>query len=670
MRIALSLLLFLPATLVGQQEPAPYERMLESRREVIEHLKTEARLITDDAAEEMRSRASWEALRPERKLEMLDMLGLDPLPAKTHLNVQVTGVVERPGYRIEKIAFESLPKVYATASLYLPTGADGPVPTVIYVCGHAYSAFGAKTAYQRHGHTLAKHGYAAMIIDPIQIAETFGLHHGILNNEMYDWYSRGYTPAGLEVWNVIRALDYLETRPEIDAERFGITGRSGGAAMSWFAASVDERLKVAVPVMGISTYAANVTDNTQKRHCDCMFVINSRLHDMLHQGALIVPRPLLMAHGKKDLLFPVPGYEEFERVVRRLYDGYGKEQSFRNVVVDTGHTDSDYLRAEALKWFDKHLKKIPAREIDVSFEEVPAKELAVFGGEPPADSQNFRVHEFFNRQPQPESYPTLSAWKQRRVQLIETLKQHVFGAFPEKSAAVEAMSGALSAPDGFEALQFESEPGVSVQALYRASTDGGGAALLYVASDGDDWGAIRDVLRQIAGSKTNPLMVVFPRGVGEVPWPKKSWKDIQRNAMHVGRTVDSMRLWDVLRSAQLLRAKAAGGDLVVAGASVSGALGLYAAVLDEEIDQAILIDAPRTHRDGPIFLNVLRYTDLPEAAAMAAPRRVTFYGRMPEEYEFARGVFALYDAPEKMALTMSIEGALNGRFEHRFPSGL
>ena len=93
----------------------------------------------------------------------------------------------------------------------------------------------------------------------------------------------------------MRALDYLETRPEVDKEKFGITGRSGGAAMSWFTAAVDPRVKVTAPVMGISTYAANVELNTQRLHCDCMFPINAWRHDMMHQGALIAPRPLLMA---------------------------------------------------------------------------------------------------------------------------------------------------------------------------------------------------------------------------------------------------------------------------------------------------------------------------------------------------------------------------------------
>lgn len=636
----------------------PYERMLDSHRMVIDRLKEQARAITDRAAGEMESVAEWESVRDERRREMRSMLGLDPWPEKTPLEVQIAGKIERPGYVVEKIAFQSLPGVYATANLYVPADRDGPLPAVVYVCGHAYSQHGAKTAYQRHGHTLAKHGYVAMIIDPIQIAETFALHHGVLNNEMYDWYSRGYTPAGVEVWNVVRALDYLETRPEVDASRFGITGRSGGAAMSWFSAAVDERLKVVAPVMGISTYAANLEANTQRLHCDCMFPINSRLHDMLHQGALIAPRPLWMAHGRLDALFPVPGYTEFEEVVGDLYAAYGRREAFRNTVVETGHKDSDFLRAESVKWFDQWLKRIPAREIDVSFEEIPPAELSVFGGEPPDDARNYRVHEIFI--PTPERQGAMD--QARRDRLRTVLREKVFAATSDFEPV--AAAGDRDAPDGFQALRIETEPGLAIDALYREAPEAEGPALLWIASDGEDAVAQRDTLRQVYWSKKNALMIVWPRGVGEVGWTKTLWKDAQRNAMHVGRTVDSMRLWDVRQAATVLQRKT-GGPIAVAGVGTSGALGLYAGILDQGVEQAILIDPPTSHADAPIFLDVLRYTDLPEAAALMAPRRITFYGSMPEAFRPTADL-----AGDSVAVVMSLEGALNGRFEYDYPSGL
>ncbi len=665
------LLIVCGAAASAQTADGPYQRMLESREQATAYLESEARAITDVAIAEVSDRRSWEAVRDGRRREMREMLGLDPEPARTPLNIQITGRIERPGYVIEKIAFESLPKVYVTGNLYIPEGADKK-PAVIYVCGHAPSPHGAKTVYQRHGHTLAKHGYVAFILDPIQIAETFAMHHGVYNQDLYDWYSRGYSPAGVEIWNVIRALDYLETRPEVDASRFGITGRSGGAAMSWFAAAVDERLQVAAPVMGISTYAATVEANATGLHCDCMFPVNGPRHDLLHQGALIAPRALMMAHGIQDPLFPVPGYKEFEQAIGGLFASYDRPDRFTNVEVDTGHEDSDYLRATATAWFDKHLAHVPEREIDVAFEEVPPADLAVFGGRPPADALNYRVHELFVPERGLRAPASLAEWLERREELSTQLREKVFGGFPEDPEPATLEASDLEAPGGFKAVTIETEPGIELTAWLREPEEARGPSLVYIVSDGEDWEAARRTIGQSIQYGRRPILALYPRGVGEVAWPKSVWKTIQRNAMLVGRTVDSMRLWDVLQAADAMRRRT-GYEVVVAGSGVSGALGLYAAALDDGIAQAILLDAPTTHaggRETAGFLNVLRYTDLPEAAALVAPRRVTFYGRQPGAYAFTRRIFDLYGQGDRMRLTMTIEGALEGRFDHDFSSGL
>ena len=665
-----SLLFLSPAVALEQEALNPYQRMLDSQKQVTQHLIREARHITDKAAKELASKETWEPVREQRRREMLDMLGLDPLPPKTPLNVQITGTLDKPGYTIEKIAFESLPGVYATANLYIPKEREGPLPTVIYVCGHAHSPQGNKTMYQRHPISFVKHGYVSMIIDSIQIAETFALHHGILNNEMYDWYSRGYTPAGVEVWNVIRALDYLETRPEVDKDRFGITGRSGGAAMSWFSAAVDERIKVVAPVMGISTYAANVADNTQRRHCDCMFTINTYMHDMLHQGALIAPRPLYMMHGIQDRLFPVPGYKEFEEHIGKLYASYGAADEFKNLEVDTGHKDSDLLRGEALHWFDRYLKEVPKRDLDLDYSDAPPEQLAVFSGLPPEKAQNFQVHETFTAGPQLKLPADSAEWARRRDEISDRLKENVFRAFPRNPGSLNIRLDETQNIQNFESLLFDSEPGVAVSALYRAAEEPGAPALLYITSNGEDLLATRDTLRQVWGSKQNALMIVYPRGVGVVPWDKKFHKDTLRNAMHTGRTVDSMRTWDVLRGVEALRSRAKTDAISTLGIGESGILGLYAALVDEQVEQVMLINPPATHRDGPVLLNVSRYSDLPEIAGLLAPRRLTFYGHIPEAYEFTRQIFTLTGKRDHVSLTMSIRAALNGVHNHNFSSGL
>ena len=635
------------------------------------YLAEEARKITDRALSESQSREAWEAVRDRRRSELKEMLGLWDDRPKTPLNVRITDQIKRDGYVVEKIAFESMPKVYVTANLYLPADRDGPVPGVIYVCGHAYSPHGAKTSYQRHGHTLARHGYAAMVIDPIQISETAGLHHGVLNQEMYEWYTRAYSPAGLEVWNIIRALDYLETRPEIDSERFAITGRSGGAAMSWFATSVEPRIKAAVPIMGIATYAVTVPDNTQQRHCDCMYPVNFRSHDLMHLGSLIAPRPLFTAHGRLDALFPVAGYEAFDDAMSKLYASYGVSDKFRNVVVESGHEDSDLLRAEAVKWLDRWLMEREEREIDTSYEEIEPADLAVFGGEPPPDARNYRAHEFFIPSAEPVQWAGESEWDAERKRLLGILRDAVLHAIPDNVSPPSSRPGRLDSPDGYESIAFEYDGTVEVEALLHIPDEPHGPALLHVASPGEDPQAVRRLLRNLSRFGRNPVMIVYPPGTGTATWSKSDWKMLLRNAMHTGRTVDTIRIGSVLAAVEVLRGRA-GADRRIAVSGIGQAAGwaLYAAALDDSISHAILIRAPVSHVDGPVLLGALRHADLPDVAALVAPRNLTFYGGMPEAFARTREIYEGLGVGSRVSVSMSIGAALNGRFDHGFSIGL
>ncbi len=656
----------------AQTDEAALRRTQVSQQQTTQAWIEAATNITASASEEILTRQSWEPVRGKRMEEMQDMLGLLPFPERTPLKVRITGTLDRGDYRVEKLVFESLPKIYVTANLYLPARQEGPLPAVVYVCGHAYSPFGSKAKYQRHGISLAKNGYVAIILDPIQIAETFALHHGVASQEMYEWYSRGYTPAGPEVWNAMRAIDYLETRPEVDPTRIGMTGRSGGAAMTWFTACVDPRVKVAIPVMGISTYAANVREDTQRHHCDCMFTINSYRHGMLHQGALIAPRPLLMVHGAKDQLFPVAGYEEFEQKIGDLYESYGHRDYFKNIVVDTGHQDSDFLREEAIRWFDTYLKDSPGRELDMVYEDEPALNLAVFPDGPPEDAQNFRLHETFIPTPAFQTFASEVEWEKHRQELIELLRSKVFGAFPLAQDLPEIHRG----PDTegyFEEITFESEPGVQIRALLHEPAEGEGRlpALLYVASDGEDLHSIQQMFHQVRHPDNVIRLVVYPRGIDEIGWNRAFWKGTQRNAMHVGQTVDSLRLWDVLQSAEVLRSfeRTDPDRVTVLGIGVSGILGLYAAILDDGIHPVMLIKPPFSHVEGPLFLNSLRSLDLPEAAALVAPRPLIFYGRLPAAFEPVRDVYNLLGQPQRPYISMDIEAVVQGRYDHNFSSG-
>src|SRR5438477_2753086 len=179
-----------------------------------------------------------------------------PLPKRTPLNAQVTGKINRPAYHIEKIVFQSLPGLYVTGSFYVPNRSSDPLPTILYLCGHSPHPLGAKSDYQDRAIWFASNGYACLVLDTLEFGEVPGLHHGIHDLNMWHWLSLGYTPAGTEVWNAIRALDYLETRPEVDRRKIGMTGISGGGAITWYTAAVDERVTAAAPVCSTYTFGS------------------------------------------------------------------------------------------------------------------------------------------------------------------------------------------------------------------------------------------------------------------------------------------------------------------------------------------------------------------------------------------------------------------------------
>jgi dienelactone hydrolase len=223
-----------------------------------------------------KTREVWEQKRPRLHREYLDMLGLWPLPERTPLHATVTGTLEHEGVVIEKLHYQSRPGLYVTANLYRPKEVKGRLPAILYVCGHSgRGRDGNKTAFQDHGLWFANNGYVCLIVDTLQLGEIPGIHHGTYREGRWWWQALGYTPAGVEYWNGVRGIDYLVGRPDVDPERIGVTGISGGGAVTFWVAAADERVKVAVPVSGMSDLESYVTDKVINGHCDCMFLVNT-----------------------------------------------------------------------------------------------------------------------------------------------------------------------------------------------------------------------------------------------------------------------------------------------------------------------------------------------------------------------------------------------------------
>src|SRR5437667_1474910 len=302
------------------------------------------RIITGMSARclnDIQNLCDWKKQRPELRRQLLEMLGLDPLPARSPLKPRITGTLEREAYRIEKVIFQSSPGLYVTGNFYIPKRAAKPLPTILYLCGHSPHPLGAKFQYQDRAIWFASHGFACLVLDTLEFGEVAGIHHGTHDLNMWHWLSLGYTPAGVEVWNAIRALDYLATRPEVDKQRIGLTGISGGGAMTWYTAAVDERIGAAAPVCSTFTFGSQAEHWLARGQCDCIYYHNTYLRDFPIVGALIAPRPLLILSGQKDSIFPPDGYHEAFHRAKKVYDLYAGAGPDRIREVDDNVEHSD-----------------------------------------------------------------------------------------------------------------------------------------------------------------------------------------------------------------------------------------------------------------------------------------------------------------------------------------
>ena len=290
-------------------------------------------------------------------LKMFRMEGQRP-----PLNVHVTGTLREKGYHVEKLYYESLPGLYVPANLYIPDKLKKPAPAVLYVCGHSPTQ---KAYYQAHLRKLVQLGFVAMVIETIQFGEVSGVHHGEYSRGWFQWYSRGYNPGGVEAWNGIRAIDLLCQRPEVDAERIGVTGNSGGGSQSWYIAALDPRIKAAAPSCGGGTLESQICQRTVDDQCDCMMPVNTYLQDFQDIGALIAPHPLLIAEANRDLYYSIESVRELYEHVKNIYNLYGAMDSVSMVEAQGKHGYDAVSRTTIFSFFVEHLmgKNIPPGRI-------------------------------------------------------------------------------------------------------------------------------------------------------------------------------------------------------------------------------------------------------------------------------------------------------------------
>ena len=642
------------ASALAMAAPAQRHTPAERYRMFQDYLTRRAAEVTKTNLAGVTDLADWKRKRPEVLKRFLYVLGLDPMPARTPLNARITRGFDREDYRVENIVFQSMPRLYVTGNLYLPRGLRERAPAVVYVSGHAPGPWGAKVQYQHHGIWLARHGYAAFVLDTVEFGEVPGIHHGTHDLGMWYWHSLGYTPAGPEVWNAIRALDYLETRPDVDAKRAAVTGISGGGAVTWFTAAADERFQVGASVCGTWTVGQHVALDAVQENCDCIYFINPFQDDLPMVGALIAPRPFKILSARRDGSFPAAGYHEAYRLTKRFYDMYGVPDKLVEFDYEAPHQDILPFRKEAYEWLNSWIKKdtTPFDEGVIQREE--PKALTVLD-QPLENPLNGEIHRKFVKTRELKPWTSLHAWEDRRSGLIRELKDQVFRGFPSTKTPFDAWKSKDGGwpsryTDSFN-VEFTTEQGVRVNGQLFIPHDGKPShpALIYVKG-ADDVIYPVDFDPLLPAFTTHVILILQPRAVDYPGVSNYKMSNIRMSAALIGSTVESMQLWDLLRSVDYL---VEGEGLKLDGISVygrkqMGALGLYAAALDPRLTRVILDDPPASHWQGLPLLFVLRITDLPEAAGLVAPREIVSIGPLPAAYSYTSSIYRLYGKKDRI----------------------
>lgn len=317
------------------------------------------------------------------KKKFLELLGEFPSPSP--LNISITGTLQQPGYRIEKILYESFAHHHVTANLYIPEG-KGPFPAALLFCGHENIAK-ASLSYQQTAVLFVRNGFVVFVIDPVSQSERFqsldgngkpatrgGTTEHTLINESTNLL--GQSAPAYELWDNKRGLDYLVTRPEVDTSRIGCLGSSGGGMQTIYFAAYDPRIKVMAPCSYLANRERTLEKDGPADGCAQMPGEGEKLLELDDYLVAAAPKPLLILAGRYDFIDYTGtriAYEELKKV----YAVLGQPQKLQLFTYDDGHGISQPKREAAVSWFRRWMYRDSAVVKEKEIHAFAEKELLV-----------------------------------------------------------------------------------------------------------------------------------------------------------------------------------------------------------------------------------------------------------------------------------------------------
>jgi cephalosporin-C deacetylase-like acetyl esterase len=579
----------------------------------------------------------WEKRKKTSRAALEKMLWHDRGRSSGAPAATLVGREERAKYTVETLILQTAPGLYLTANLYLPRAGAKPFPVILYQCGH-----NSKYDNAHHGAWYATHGIAALVMDNIEAGEIQTTHHGVYSHAWFHWYSRGYSPMAVEAFNAIRAVDYLVSRPDLDSKRIGATGRSGGGMATFFLAALDERIAASAPVSGTFSTAGWIKQRLSFAQCDCQYPVNSYGLTYDEIGALTAPRKQLLVNADADRGFPMNAFNEMADKMGEIYRLYNAGGNLGTAVTPGEHVDIEAIRLPVFSFF---LKEFLGVQTPVTAEgpvEKPSPEsLVCFRDGAPLDERLTQI----DLELIPTHAPLANAPRPARIKtLVQSLKTEVFRYFPERAAAFSPAWSEASTVNGrvYKKVEFNSFEDLKVRGVLsspsRPASGGRLPAVLVIdhRRGMPRWGNLQPLEVDRWGERIVLVVETLDQGTRALEQNLRSFNDndllhhMKRQAMVAGTTIESMQLYEVLRSLEFLKSlpEVDPAKITIAGNGETGIHGLYAALMDGGVNRVIVNSPPASHRQGPIYLGILRYTDIPETVNLLGDK-VRLYGEIP-----------------------------------------
>lgn len=574
--------------------------------------------LTDPIPLRARTKAAWLERRAVVRQQVVEALGLSPMPDRLPLGLHTGGTLQREGYRVERIYWQTWPQVWASGWLYLPDGVDGKTPAILHPHGH-WKDGALNPRVQSQMISLAKLGYVALTVD---------------SEHVYD-YATGVTPLTVMTYANLRALDYLVSRPDVDRDRLGVVGASGGAQQAMYLMAVDDRIRVGVLPVLVSHFRRILSE--ERHHCPCNHVPGvMRFTDEPELCAIPSPRALQFLTAKGDWTSEFPAHELEE--LRAIYQLWGQPDRLEHRQFAVEHDFNQEMREAAYTWLERELrgnrKAEPVAEPEHQVEETET--LLALNAPPPEHRGPEGIFEWYHKRvvaqpPQIESKPSRRAYQERvRGELQALLGEAEPVTLDACWHAVEGTREAAAVLSPVRLVSFRSERDVRVPAVWLPGEGKGPWPVLIAVHPEGKSAALQSPTVQGLARQGYAILAPDVRLRGELS------RDWLYNSILWGRPEAGMAVTDVLACVQWLygREDVDVRSITLLGEGDQGVVALLAAGLDERVTATIADCCETTYRDGgeglPVIPNLLRVADVPQIASLIAPRPLWLY-RVPED---------------------------------------